>query len=202
MDWAWLSTNESGSWVNYTSNTGSTWWNISFLYRKQITIAGTTDGAQTNYQMILYIYNSTGTDSGNKVYLGTKVKNDFSDIRFTNSTNSLLDYWIESINSTTATVWVEFDSIPASPSSANFYIYYNSSSAASASNGNTTFEFFDDFLGSSLGSQWNTVSYSPTVSNSILTASLTSDGNPHYMYSNYTSGQAGKAIRAKWKYDT
>lgn len=41
--------------------------------------------------------------------------------------------------------WIEFDSIPASPDSANFYIYYGKADASSGSNGAATFIKFDDF---------------------------------------------------------
>ncbi len=69
-------------------------------YRKQKTITGTTAGAQTNYQMKLTVYNSTGTDTPGNVYLGGNARSDFGDIRFTKSDGAtLLDYWIESYTS-------------------------------------------------------------------------------------------------------
>ncbi|SNQ58933.1 hypothetical protein [Candidatus Methanoperedens nitratireducens] len=40
---------------------------------------------QTNYQMKLMLYNSTGTDTPGNVYLGGNVRSDFGDIRFTKS---------------------------------------------------------------------------------------------------------------------
>ncbi|VVB85971.1 Halolysin [uncultured archaeon] len=116
-------------------------------YRKQKTITGTTAGAQTNYQMKLTLYNSTGTDTPGNIYLGGNVRSDFGDIRFTKSDGvTLLDYWIESYTpGVSAVVWVKVDSIPASPGTANIYLYYGSPSATSASNGNNAFVFFDDF---------------------------------------------------------
>ncbi len=92
-------------------------WLSDYGYRKQITITGTTAGAQTNYQMKLTVYKGSGTDSGSNVYLNNHVQDDFDDIRFTKSDGTTqLDYWVESYTSgTSATVWVEFDSIPASP---------------------------------------------------------------------------------------
>lgn len=122
------------------------WYDANYLNRKLITIAGTADGAQTNYQLKLNVYKSAGNDSGNSVYLGTKVKDDFSDIRFTKTDGtSLLDYWVESVVSgTSAVIWIEFDSIPIAAGTATFYIYYNYASAATASNGTNTFIKFDD----------------------------------------------------------
>jgi hypothetical protein len=141
-----------------------------YNYRKQMTITGSTAGAQTNYQMQLTVYKGSGTDSGSSVYLNNHCQDDFDDIRFTKSDGTtLLDYWVESYTSgTSATVWVEFDSIPASPATANFYIYYDNASATSGSNGDNTFQFFDDFSGSSVdASKWNSAG-SPTVSGGTL----------------------------------
>jgi len=125
-----------------------------YAYRKQITINGTTAGAQTNYQMKLTVYKGTGTDGAGVVYLGGKCRDDFNDIRFTKSDGSTeLDHWRESyVSGDYAVFWVEFDSIPASPSTANFYIYYDKADATSGSNGDNTFIFFDDFNDNSLDS--------------------------------------------------
>ena len=58
----------------------------------------------------------------------------FADLRFTKSDGStLLDYWIEFITGTSpnliAKVWIELapspDTIPASPGTYTFYIYYS-----------------------------------------------------------------------------
>ena len=127
-------------------------WLSGWTRRKKFTIDGTTAGAQTNYQMQLTVHYGSGTDSGSDVYLGGNSQIDFSDIRFTTSDGTtLLDYWIEEkVDSDYALVWVEFDSIPASPDSAVFYIYYGNSSASSASNGANTFIEFDDFDDNSL----------------------------------------------------
>jgi parallel beta-helix repeat protein len=347
LDWAWLSTNESGSWKNYT--TGTDWWNTSFLYRKQFNITGSTDGAQTNYQMKLNAYYSsipsqrllgnTSTGSSNtaadrfilvqfqaqetgfvdviKIYsaangnvkvalysdnagepgtlltannsdnpcsasqwnnisisstnvtkdtnywiaaiadtdnvlrysaagsgisrgktvsysgfsfpdpagseftsytydrafdafgilinsvsLDSHCQADFDDIRFTKSDGTTqLDYWIESkTDGSNATVWIEFDSIPASPSTATFYIYYNSSSAASASNGNNTFPFFDDFSGSLDTDKWTTVqgSISTNSGNLVLEGTTGTRGIIQQNSTNYPGYADDIAIYARW----
>jgi len=123
-------------------------WFSGWSNRKKITIAGSSAGAQTNYQMKLTVHKGSGSDSGSDVYLLGHCKDDFSDIRFTKSDGETeLDYWIEEYTSgDNAVVWIEFDSIPASPDSAIFYLYYGNSEAPSASNGDNTFLFFDDFL--------------------------------------------------------
>ena len=149
-------------------NSGSTqyngWYNSGWKYRKSHAINGTTDGAQTNYQMQLTVQYGTGTDSTSTVYCSNHCNSDFSDLRFTSSDGTtLLDYWIESsTSSASALVWVEISSIPASPGGTTIYMYYGDSSASSASNGTSTFIFFDDFennnlnLWSPVGGTWST----------------------------------------------
>lgn len=119
-----------------------------YNYRKSITIGHSDDGAQTNYQLMLTIHRSAGADSGADVYVGTKCLDNYNDIRFTQSDgDTLLDYWIETSDANTATVWIEFNSVPASPGTATFYIYYGNAGAAAVSDGPTTFPFFDHFDG-------------------------------------------------------
>ncbi len=69
---------------------------------------------------------------------------DFDDLRFATTDNVVLNYWLESkTDSSSAKVWVRVPNIPTGLSS--FYMYYNNSEASSASNGDNTFVFFDDF---------------------------------------------------------
>ena len=123
-------------------------WLSGFSYGKQFTIIGSTAGPQTNYQMKLTVHKGNGTDSSSDVYLSGHCKDDFSDIRFTISDGETkLDYWIEEYTSgDNATVWIEFDSIPASPDSATFYLYYGNSKATSESSGENTFPAFQGSL--------------------------------------------------------
>ena len=130
-------------------------WNLGYDYRKQITIDGSTAGAQTNYQMKLTVYKGSGTDSAGVVYLNNHCRDDFNDIRFTKSDGVTgLDHWRESYTSgTSAVFWIEFDPVPASPGTVNFYIYYDNSSASSASNFDNTFT--KDFGESGLAGLWH-----------------------------------------------
>jgi len=64
---------------------------------------------------------------------------DYSDVRFYNSTGNGLNYYHEFDNK----FWVKVPSIPAGES--NITMYYGNSEAVSQSNGETTFDFFDDF---------------------------------------------------------
>ncbi len=75
----------------------------------------------------------------------------------------------EKVDGDYAVFWVKVSSIPASPNKTTIYIYYGKPDATSASDGSSTFEFFDDFEGSSLNtSKWYISSTNYSVSNSIL----------------------------------
>jgi hypothetical protein len=110
-----------------------------------------------------------GESSGSDVYCNNHCNNDFSDIRFTKADRStFLDYWIESYNNESASVWVKLDHIPTSTSSGLFNIYYGNPYGTSASNGSNTFLFFDDFIGLSLDpAKWTIIEGTPSISNSI-----------------------------------
>ena len=135
-------------------------WLSGYSYRKQITLNGSTAGAQSDYQLKLLLGESSGA-SGEDVDCGAKCQADFDDIRFTKADGTtLLDYWIESITGSTpnqlATIWIEFDSIPASPDTATFYMYYGNAGASAVTSGAATFLFFDDFGGDL--SKWSVIS--------------------------------------------
>ena len=165
-------------------------------YKKSITLSRAS-GAVTDYQMKLLVgeFGAVGED----VDCNSHCQTDFDDIRFTTSDGTtLLDYWIESITGITpnqlATIWIEFDSIGTGATT--FYMYYGNASATSVSNGDNTFLFFDDFLGTSLdGSKWTS---SGTVSVSGGEAVIGSTSNTGYIYSSYTSSEAIMRTNVKW----
>jgi len=131
--------------VNASVSSG--WYYSGWDYRKEHNL--TSSSAVADYQIKFEVYNTTGTDSGNSVYLGSNVQADFDDVRWTwynTSSNSEVecDYWIESYSSNHATFWVEVPSIPSSGNS-TIYIYYGNSTATTTSNGDNTFLFFDPF---------------------------------------------------------
>lgn len=125
----------------WTEWEGTGAWLSGYGYRKQITIDGTTAGAQTDYQMRLVVHKGSGSDSGDDVYLNNHCRDDFNDVRFTKSDGETeLDHWREHyVSGDYAVFWIEFHSIPASPSSANFYIYYDKADASSGSHHHNTF---------------------------------------------------------------
>jgi hypothetical protein len=78
---------------------------------------------------------------------------DFDDIRFVDSDDSTpLSHWRESYTvSTSAIFWVKVPSVPSGDKT--IYMYYGNDAASSASDGDATFIFFDDFSGDL--SKWN-----------------------------------------------
>jgi len=134
--------------INYLSsgeiklNTLSGWFNDDWNFRKEITVSN-SGSLQSDYAVLINITYSSEMNS------------DFSDLRFTNSSGTELGYWIQSsVDSSEAEVWVEVDTLAASGDT-SLYMYYGNSGASSESDGELTFEFFDDFSGASIdASKW------------------------------------------------
>lgn len=96
------------------------------------------------------IYGSSSDLTGYQVEVvvdyDSDMQSDFDDLRFKDSDEvTELPYWIENHNlGENAIVWVRVPHIPASDNH-TIWMYYGDPNANSGSNGNTTFEFFDDF---------------------------------------------------------
>jgi hypothetical protein len=97
-------------------------------------------------------------------------RSDCGDIRFTDSdAQTLISYWIESgCNTASTKIWVKVPSIPTNLTK-TIYVYYGNSGATSQSNGDATFDLFDDFLGTSLNTSKWTLIGDYSISNSIIT---------------------------------
>ena len=160
-----------------------------WTYRKSHTLTHSIGGL-TDYQIKIRVYRTTGTDTGNAIYVGDKCNPDFGDIRFTNSSDTELSYWIENYNSQYADIWVKVDSIGTST---NIYVYYGNPSATTTSNDDTTFVFFDDFAGDL--SKWTSAG-TPTISSGILTLNTTS-GTPNEGIASISTFGTNYAIRAR-----
>ncbi len=146
-----------------------------YTFVKAHNVTGSPDGALTGYTIKFVVHNGSGTDSGQDVYLNGHAQSWPNDIRFTNSTDGLLSYWIESYDANTATVWVKVASLPASPGTALLKLYYGKAGDSGASSGDATFSFFDNFPGSAL----NTSKWTTTISGS---STITVSGNTLHLY--------------------
>ena len=121
-------------------------WLSGYNYQKVFYVNGSSSGAVSNYPIKLILNKGSGTDTSSSFYLDNHALSSFNDIRFTSRDGtSLLSYWIASSDSSSATVWVKLDSVPASPSQKTFYFYYGNPAAPSLSSGADTFNFYDDF---------------------------------------------------------
>ena len=142
--------------ISVTIDPSDAWFDFNWLYRIPVTI--TNPGSTlSDYQVKVSL---DGSFPG-----WSHAKSDGSDIRFTASDGStILPYWIESWSSPLATIWVKANTVAAGTTT--IYLYYSNAVATSASNGSTTFEFFDDFEGVTVpdpskwtasGGAWNIV---------------------------------------------
>jgi hypothetical protein len=99
-----------------------------------------------------------------------EAKPDGVDIRFTDENSKELTYWIEEwdYSSKKSKIWVKVPRIPANGET-KLLMYYNNPSAIEVSNGEATFDFFDDFDGTGIdGLKWYINSGKPSVSDSVL----------------------------------
>jgi hypothetical protein len=118
-----------------SSESSEIWYDPHWPKRKAVTINNSLNPNElTGYQINLTI----GYDSD--------MLADFSDLRFTNSGgHTSIPYWVESYApSSSAAVWVNVPTIPAS-STETIYMYYGNPSATSESNPDNTFDLFVDF---------------------------------------------------------
>ena len=126
-------------------------WISGYRYRKsQVIDAGS--GAGTGYQIEVKVGEADGA-SDYDLHVEGKAQGFPNDVRFTDDDGGTqLDHWLESISGTTpnrtATYWVKVkDNLDSAQS---IYVYYGKSGETSASDGDATFGFFDDFPGASI----------------------------------------------------
>jgi len=141
--------------ISINTTYADTSWLDDWNYRKSKTINGSIIGEQTDYQMLtIRVHKTTGTDtsSGNNdeiqhIYVGTNVRDDFGDIRFTKADGTtLLDYYMLTyISENYADFIVKVNSIPINPNTVDIYIYYDKSDETTTSSLVNTFIDKDNF---------------------------------------------------------
>lgn len=166
------------------------WFDPDWKYRKEVIISGSSTDL-SNFQVRVQLDNTNFDFS--------KANPDGSDIRFTDSDGTTpIPYWIEEWDQSNqrAVIWVKVPKIPAGGST-TIYMYYGNSSATDAGDGNAVFEFFDDFEGASLSSNWLAFDDPEIeVKNSVLTISPSI--NPRWQYI-YTSNSFDAPYAAEFK---
>ncbi len=120
------------------------------------------------------IYNRALSEEEIQALYQAKARLDYGDIRFTDSDGTtLLNYWQEADGK----FWVKVPSIPAN-STKTIYVYYGNPNATSASNGDATFDFFDDFEGTSINtSKWTIQAGNWIVHDGVLEQTITNQAN-------------------------
>jgi hypothetical protein len=142
--------------VSLSNSGGGNWQNYM-----EITIKEKSGITLTDYQVSMQM------SGGN---FPTNARSDGADIRFTDANGTELGYWIENwdYSGRNAKIWVKVPRIPANGES-KIVMYYGNPAATGASNGEATFEFFDDFEGTSLdGTKWYINHGTPSVSDGVL----------------------------------
>ncbi len=123
-----------------------------------ITYAQPTPAAAWEYSRLITLSSSTPlADYQVKVTLSPGMYGgmnaDGSDLRFYDNTNTVCNYWIEKWNTSgMSVIWVK---VPTNGAASLTMYYGNPTATSTASLGNDVFDFFDDFLGNSLNSNWS-----------------------------------------------
>jgi len=111
----------------------------SYWYRRRVRITELSGNTLTDYQIKIEI------GAGDPIWKHARSAGE--DIRFCYYPEAeMIPHWIEKFDPVAeeAIIWVKVPSIPAS-SETEIYMYYGNPTVASASDGEATFDFFDDF---------------------------------------------------------
>lgn len=127
---------------------GVTNWLDGWAWRKSHTLFSAI-GAGTGYQVRITVVDGAGTDSKDTVYVNGKCQPDFGDVRFTDTADNLLNYWMETVSyGQSASFWVQISGDLTSQNQ-TIYTYYGNLTVANGittSSGSNTFPtFFVDF---------------------------------------------------------
>ena len=101
------------------------WFNDSWHYRASFDVFSSS--AASDFQLAM----STSTLDLLTAWSGGKLNNDFSDLRFTDVSGNLLDYWFPSATSTLFYVYLKLPQLPANATTTVF-MYYGNSAALEA----------------------------------------------------------------------
>ena len=155
---------------------------------------------QFDYQIRIKAFYTDGSDSDESVYLNGHSRADFGDLRFTWLNSSIgsetpCPYWIEELTpNSTAILWVKIPEI-SGKSYTTIYIYYGKSDATTTSNGEATFEFFDDFSGTL--SKWTVTGGTWNIENGELSAQTNAYGQ-RITAKNFNFGNDSVHVKEKW----
>ena len=178
LDWAWLSTDESGDWLIYS---GGDWWNRSWAFSKQITINHTKVADDlTNFPVLISI--SSDAD------LAAHAQPDGDDLVFVDKTNTTqFAHEIESYNSVTGQLvaWVNVPFVSSSQDTI-LYMYYGNPSCNNQENVVGTWDVNYLTVHHMVGATWSELDDSTMNHWDVSSAG----GNPSYNQ----PGEIGKCV--------
>jgi hypothetical protein len=146
--------------------TSGTPWLSGWSYRRTVYVDNSFSSTTlTNFQIIIRL---------NTAYLIAqgKMRSDCGDIRVTDSNGNLLPIWIDpdTKNMWDTKIYVKVPSIPAG-SVVTLYLFYGNPGVTDVSDGNSVFDFFDDFSGTTLDTnKWTAARWTGTGSWSVAVA--------------------------------
>jgi len=155
------------------------WWNGSWSFKIPINISVVSGATPQGYQVKFFINSSSVGANWN--WTNECINSNSSRARFVNSDeNTTLNFWIEncSVVGQNMTAWVKIDK-NITTSINTIYLYYGNPSASPYSDGNATFEFFDDFNGASVDTSKWTVGGSMTQSGGLASGTA---GDRDYLF--------------------
>jgi len=164
-------------------------WLTGYGYEKNLTLStsGWTSSVSNN-TLYIHVFRTTGTDAGSAVYVGSNVETDFDDIRFTDTSDTVLSHWLQSTNGTNdAQLWVKVPSV-SNTTNTVIKMYYKNSTVATAST-TATWEDYDDFTGASLNATRWSSSGTVAVGSGFATVGVSPDPGTIYSNTNYGSGK-------------
>ncbi len=127
------------------------WWNTSWDYRRKINLTEKSNNILTDYQFNVTLNTQSLISAG-------KMRSDCGDVRFVDSSNNELDYWVEyGCNTSSTLIWVEYSL--SAYGNASIYVYYGNSTAQSQSNGTETLFLYEDMSGPPSGSLTGSAAY-------------------------------------------
>jgi len=133
------------AYMGYYLPDGNLYW-----YRRRVRITERSGNTLTDYQIKIEM------GAGDPIFAHARSAGE--DIRFCYyPEENMIPYWIEKFDPVAeeAIIWVKVPEIPAN-SEIEIFMYYGNPGVASASDGEATFDFFDDFEGTSLDtSKWD-----------------------------------------------
>jgi hypothetical protein len=180
--------------------TSGTPWLSGWSYRRTVYVDNSFSSTPlTNFQIIIRLNTAYLISEG-------KVRQDCGDIRVTDSSGNLLPIWIDpdTKNMWNTKIYVKVPSIPAN-SVVTLYLFYGNPDATDISDGNSVFDFFDDFSGTALDTnKWTAARWTGTGTWSVAVANgyveINSGSNTRAGIVSKTSFTLPFIVEGRWRY--